>query len=190
MAYKALVFDFFNVIHRDPFVHWLNKHNLERKGELKKAAESFDLGEIDLEEHHRRVSKASDTPISSVRESFDDMSFIDPEMIGLIRQLKKNYRVGLLSNSAYEYIGQILEQYDLKPLFDTVVISADVHLIKPDPRIFEHILGKIDAKPDEAIFIDDNPMNVEAADRLGIKGIVYKDMDRLRKDLAEAGIKL
>lgn len=188
--YKAIIFDFFDVIHRDPFQHWLRQNGLERAGEMEESAKQFDLGNIDLEEHHRRVSKASGKPVDGIRESFDDISWIDQEMVSLIRSLKKDYKTGLLSNSATEYLGKIIDLHDLESLFDALIVSAEVGLVKPDPRIFEHALDQLGVSPEEAIFIDDNFRNVEAASRLGIKGIVYDgDMAKLKKKLSALGVK-
>lgn len=57
--------------------------------------------------------------------------------------------------------------------FDGVMVSSDVHLIKPDTRIYELLCRTYDLKPQECIFIDDRPENVEAAERVGMKGIVF-----------------
>ncbi len=187
--YRAIIFDFFDVIHRDPFQHWLRQNGLERAGEMEESARLFDLGKIDLEEHHRRVSKASGKPIDGIRESFDDISWIDQEMVELIRNVKKNCKTGLLSNSATEYLGRIIDLHALESLFDVLIVSADVGLVKPDPRIFEHALDQLGVKAEEAIFIDDNPRNTEAASRLGIKGITYDgDITKLKKELIGSGI--
>lgn len=189
MAYRAVIFDFFDVIHRDPFNHWIRQHGLERAGKLEEAARLFDMGKIDLEEHHRRVSKATGKPVDGIKASFDDISWIDREMVALVRSLKKNYKTCLLSNSATEYLGKIIDLHDLESLFDALIISADVGLIKPDPRIFEHTLNELGVPADEAVFIDDNPRNTEAASRLGIKGIAYDgDIGKLKKELANSGI--
>ncbi len=189
--YKAIIFDFFDVIHRDPLNHWLRQNDLERRGAFEENARQFDLGNIDLEEHHRRVSKASGKPIDGLRESFDDTSLIDPDMVKLIKRLRHNYKVGLLSNSADEYIGPIMDQHDLRPLFDAVTVSAEVGIIKPDPRIFEHILDELGVNAEESVFIDDNPRNTEAASRLGIKGIAYDgDIAKLKQELAALGVKV
>lgn len=187
--YKAVIFDFFGVIHRDPFEHWLKQNDIERTGEIHESARQFDLGNISLGEHYRRVSSRTGKPARSIRTSFEDISFIDHEMIGLIKRLKKNYKTGLLSNSGTEYIDKILEKYDLKPLFDTLIISSEVGMIKPEPEIFRHALSELDAATSEAIFIDDNPRNTEAATALGIKSFLYEgDVSDLAQELEWSGL--
>jgi HAD superfamily hydrolase (TIGR01509 family) len=186
--YKAIISDFFNVIHRDPFQHWLNQNGLEREAELHHSSELLDIGEISDEEFYRRLSTLSGRPLRSVKAVFSDTSFIDREVVKLVIQVKQHYKTGLLSNSSIEYLWSIIDRHELEALFDVITVSAEVGLIKPDPRIFEHILDKLGVAAKEAIFIDDNPRNVEAAAALGIKSLVYTDIGALKKELAAAGV--
>ena len=57
---------------------------------------------------------------------------------------------------------------------DKAFCSFDFGLLKPDPRIFKAVLDKLQAKPDEVIFVDDKSDNVEGAQSLGIHGIVFE----------------
>jgi HAD superfamily hydrolase (TIGR01509 family) len=76
------------------------------------------------------------------------------------------------------------------PLFDEIAISAEVGLIKPEPAVFKHILKQLGVQAGEAIFIDDSPTNVQAAEALGIRSFVFAGTEALRKELAAAGIKV
>lgn len=68
-----------------------------------------------------------------------------------------------------------IDKYDLEKYFDEIVISSEVGMIKPEPEVFKYILQKLDEKPDECVFTDDNPNYVNAAKELGIHGLVFKD---------------
>jgi putative hydrolase of the HAD superfamily len=188
--YKAIIFDFFDVIHRDPFHQWLAQHGLERSGEMHRASELLDVGEISDEEFYGRLGDLSGQPQEQVASVFNDTSFIDKDMVALIRRVKRRYKTGLLSNSSIEYLWSIIDRHDLEALFDVITVSAEVGLIKPDPRIFEHILGRLDVKAEEAVFIDDNPRNTAAAGKLGITGVTYTGMQALRESLDAAGTRL
>jgi 2-haloacid dehalogenase len=72
--------------------------------------------------------------------------------------------------------------------FEAVVISGDVGLTKPDPGIYRELLRVGGLLPERTIFVDDTPGNVEAAERLGILGIVFTDPAALRRDLAAHGL--
>jgi putative hydrolase of the HAD superfamily len=74
-------------------------------------------------------------------------------------------------------------------LFDELIISAKVGMVKPDPRIFHLAVERLRVQPAEAIFIDDIEENVEAARGEGLIAIQYQDtqktIDELNRFLAE-----
>jgi putative hydrolase of the HAD superfamily len=187
-VYRAVIFDFFDVIHRDPFQHWLKTNSLERRGKPARSSQLLDMGKISDEEFYRQLARLSGQSASEVRAVFDDISFIDKDVVLLIARLKKTYKTALLSNSSIEYLGRIIARHQLESLFDVITVSAEVGLIKPDPRIFRHVLRELDVAAEAAIFIDDNPRNVEAAAGVGLKSIVYKDIGSLKEELAALGV--
>lgn len=82
------------------------------------------------------------------------------------------YRMYVLSNACqlfYEYFPRNIDE----TLFDGIMVSSSVKLIKPDPRIYELLCSTYDLIPEECVFIDDRPENVEAARGIGMKGIVF-----------------
>ena len=90
-----------------------------------------------------------------------------------LRQCREN-GLGLyvLSNACNLFYVYFPRHYDLD-FFDGVMVSSDVHLIKPDTRIYELLCETYGLNPEECVFIDDRPENVEAAERVGMKGIVF-----------------
>ncbi|MCI8670226.1 MAG: HAD family phosphatase [Lachnospiraceae bacterium] len=96
---------------------------------------------------------------------------------------EKGFNIYVLSNASdtfYEYFPKFL------PLdfFDGVMISADVHLIKPDIRIYKTFLEQFHRKPEECLFIDDRKNNVEGAEAAGMRGIIFNnDFQRLSEIL-------
>ena len=75
------------------------------------------------------------------------------------------------------------KRWDIDGLFDELVISAEVGLVKPDARVFQLALGRLDVQPHEAVFIDDMPVNVDAAGRLGMIGIQFVDTRQTLSEL-------
>lgn len=69
---------------------------------------------------------------------------------------------------------------------DGMVISSHVKISKPDPKIYNLLLDKYNLNPKECIFIDDRKDNVDTAISLGIKGIVYKDLQTTKQELLDA----
>ena len=71
--------------------------------------------------------------------------------------------------------------------FDGIVISGNVGVTKPDPRIFRHLFERHGVDPASAVFVDDTPANIAAAVALGMTGLRYEGADALRRDLRRLG---
>ena len=108
-----------------------------------------------------------------------------PGMEDFVRTCKeKGYKIYLLSNASLRqplYFPRIpRNQY-----FDGTVISAILGICKPDRRIYEYLLFKYGLKAEECVFIDDLPANIEAANEVGIHGILFDgDVQNLKKTLS------
>lgn len=185
---NAIIFDFFDVIHDDPFHKWLRLHGLQRDGTFHEISELVDKGSIDEAEFYKQLAQASGQTVDQVQAVFSDTGFIDWDLVAIIEKLKTTYTLGLLSNASGGYLRPILEDHSLTHLFDAVVISGEVQMIKPSQEVFELILSKLVARPSETIFVDDNPKNIAAAERLGIQGILYTGAEELQTKLRRRGI--
>ena len=114
-----------------------------------------------------------------------------PGMYELVEELKeKGYGIYLLSNASirqHEYWPRI----PASRFFDGKLISADVHVIKPQPEIYRLCLEKFGLEAESCFFIDDAPANIEAASNCGIAGAVFHgDTAWLRQDMRRAGIQV
>lgn len=109
----------------------------------------------------------------------------------LVRKLKsRGYCVYYLSNIPEDVLDFLTER-DLKGLFDGGVASCEVHINKPDPRIYKALLDKYQLKAGESVFIDDRLENVQTAFRLGFAGIQMKDsVGTLVRSLATCNVRL
>ncbi len=74
-------------------------------------------------------------------------------------------------------------EFDWLSRFDVLVWSYQLRIAKPDPAIYRYVLEKLGTQPAETLFIDDRPVNVEAAIALGMKGVVFTTVEKLREDL-------
>ena len=90
-----------------------------------------------------------------------------------------------LSNMSAETYPLAAKRFDFLRLFRGMVISGEVGVIKPDPRIFRILLERYRIEPAEAVYIDDNFRNAEAARALGIHGIHFTDPAKLRGELED-----
>jgi epoxide hydrolase-like predicted phosphatase len=98
---------------------------------------------------------------------------INPDVVRSLRKLKPNYRLVLLSNTDVKHFAFIRGEFPEMFFFDEYVLSYEVGLMKPDPRIYEIALEKAKARAGECVFIDDLEENIEAAAKMGIHTIHF-----------------
>jgi putative hydrolase of the HAD superfamily len=84
------------------------------------------------------------------------------------------FGVYVLSNAHKSFYRYFPRYFDLE-FFDGVVVSADVHIVKPDVRIYEHLLSKFNLKAEECLFIDDRANNVDGAEKAGMQAVQFKN---------------
>jgi HAD superfamily hydrolase (TIGR01509 family) len=106
-------------------------------------------------------------------EKIAQTQHVVPETAQLIQELKEQgYKLYVLSNFCSYSFNIIRERHpELFALFDGIVISGEIGLIKPDPNIYAHILSTHNIDPHTACFIDDQKVNIEAAQQCGIHAI-------------------
>ena len=112
----------------------------------------------------------------------------DMTMVDLVKRLRTRYQVGLLSNAWITLRDWIEHHTPLAGLFHRMVISAEVHLMKPDPRIYARMLGELGVMPHEAVFIDDRPENVEGAKRVGMHAFQFTSPPEVFRNLEALGV--
>ena len=106
----------------------------------------------------------------------------------VVRELKaRGYTLYLLSNAARR---QHTYWHDIpgSECFSGTLISADVHLLKPEAAIYQALFDKFDLTAASCLFVDDFPPNIEAAENAGMQGIVFHDAGQLREELKARGI--
>ena len=111
-------------------------------------------------------------------------------MIKLVNQLKgRGHKVFILSNMAHETFDLLEDAYaDFLELFDGIVISAHVQMLKPHKEIYEHLCDSYNLDPTTSIFIDDQKDNVMTAQQLGITGIHYTKFRHVKRQLRKLKI--
>ena len=93
-----------------------------------------------------------------------------------------------LSNWSAETFRRIKHNYAFLELFDAIILSGEVKVAKPDPRIYALLLDKIKRPAEECLFIDDSEMNVAAARRLGFRTIRFESPGQLESELRRLGL--
>jgi epoxide hydrolase-like predicted phosphatase len=105
------------------------------------------------------------------------------ELVDYLPSLRERYTLGLLSNANDDLRPMLIERWQIAGLFDDMIISAEVGLMKPDRRIYELAVNRLGVQPDEAVFIDDLPVNVEGARIAGLQAIQYLNNQQVITEL-------
>jgi 2-haloacid dehalogenase len=100
----------------------------------------------------------------------------------------QNHYLCALSNWSAETFPIAHKRYDFLGRFQTIVLSGEERLIKPDPAIFQVLLRRIGRRAEECLFIDDVPANARAARQLGFEAIVFTTPQDLRLQLDRRGL--
>lgn len=113
---------------------------------------------------------------------------VDPAMLAWQRQLKKDgILTAILSNIGDSVHESLEREFEWLSTFDVLVWSYQLRVAKPEPAIFQYALKQLGTSAAETLFIDDKPANVEAAQALGMKALVYTGLTKLRYDLLDQG---
>lgn len=143
-------------------------------------------GEVSFANHWNYVCgqlKVPKAEQAAALEAFHAADRVDQELIAWMRELRRQYKIGLLSN-AWDNLRSLLEdRWQVADEFDDLIISAEVGLVKPDRRIYELAVQRLGVLPEEAVFFDDMPANVQGAQVAGLKAYQYTDVEQAKDDL-------
>jgi 2-haloacid dehalogenase len=109
--------------------------------------------------------------------------------VDLLAQLRgQEVPIYALSNWSAETFPFARKRFEFLQWFRAIVLSAEVHLVKPDPRIFQRFCERVALLPGQIIYIDDLQHNVEAARSSGMYAIRFSDPATLREELVQLGL--
>lgn len=150
------------------------------------------VGMISGRDYWRRImaelGHAAEDDVAAFRQALFAGHTLDGAVVALAERLHGRFPLGLLSNATDELEGLLEEQYGIHHLFDVVVNSARAKVAKPDPRAYQLVLDGLGVAPGAALFIDDKPRNIGAAEALGIPSILFTDAETLERELVERGL--
>jgi 2-haloacid dehalogenase len=200
MSTKTIIWDLGNVL-----IDWSPRYLYDKLFSDKREQEHFltqvcsmewhnavDAGRPTAEATEELVRKHPDLahPIKAFYARWKEM--FQGEIKGSVEILaelnQKGFPQYALTNWSAELFEQSRPDFPFLALFDGIVISGAERLTKPDPALYLVLLKRYAIKPATAVFIDDKESNVQAAVNLGMDGILFKDPESLRRDLAVRGV--
>lgn len=113
---------------------------------------------------------------------------VNHEMYDFVLELKeKGMPVALLSNID-THLARIIREFNLYAPFDPCLLSCEIGLEKPDPKIYEFLLKEMQLPAANIIFVDDRIKNVEAAQKLGFDAILFTSQEQFQKELKKRDV--
>jgi putative hydrolase of the HAD superfamily len=150
--------------------------------------DTYESGKLSLDEYLDRIVfyEKRDFTKNQFQQFMFDQSKPFPEMIEMVKQFKKKHhlKVAVVNNEGLELNEHRIKTFKLNQLADFFISSCYMHLRKPDKDIFRIALSIAQVKPEEVIYLEDRPMFVQVAERLGIRSIRHVDHKTTSKELA------
>ncbi|MFW9937593.1 MAG: HAD family hydrolase [Candidatus Thorarchaeota archaeon] len=206
MKIKCVIFDlgdviidldfsrFFNeVITESP----LNKPQTPIMLEFFRQSDTYHQGKITDQEFYQQACEILQVCMLNQSQFFDAFNSIiadlNLEMVELIRKIRQFNKLKLMcmsniNSSHWNHLKK--QQWDIWELFDEFILSHEIQMTKPDPKIYKYAIKKAGCKPKEILFIDDGRNNVRAANELGINAIRYTDLQNLTEELKNYKIRI
>ena len=145
----------------------------------------LDLGNISVDEAYESIKqRLPEEYHTDLRKCIDGWDVCMVPLNGakeFCEEVKaKGYGVYVLSNAHSSFYTYFPRYFDLE-FFDGIVVSADVHTVKPDTKIYNHLLEKYNLKAEECLFIDDRADNVEGAIKAGMNAYQFDGCFKILK---------
>lgn len=151
---------------------------------------AYDKNDIGGNEYWGRFASDTNTPLDDVtlekllRWDIEMWSHLEEPLLSWTRSLQAGgFQTALLSNLHLRFSAHIRSGSEWLQLFDHLIFSSEVRLIKPDPAIFLKCLQALGVKPEQTLFIDDRDANVKTAIALGGYAIKYESVPQLATNL-------
>lgn len=192
---KVVIFDYGGVTGYEPFESDVSKAIARKFGigyenvykNYKSLENSILTNKISKRTFLVRFAKTLKIPEKKLEITWDNhfgsKPKVNKKVVKIVGDLKRRgYKIALLSN-VYKHRAIIIRKNGDYRIFPNVFLSCDIGIRKPDKKIYEHVIEKLKAKPEECIFIDDREINLAPARKLGFKTILFKNTVLLKKEL-------
>lgn len=177
MTVKAIIFDFFGVFCPDITMEWFKKTVpdwQDKKDAFQAICTRSDYGKLSRDDFNIEVASLAGVSVKALIDGVERETVINKSLVEYVQDLKsKGFKIACLSNGTHEWTLRVIQDHGLAELFEKVVLSGDLGIVKPDPAIYSHTLKELSVEASEAIFVDDRQVNVDAGESCGIKSILF-----------------
>jgi len=133
------------------------------------------VSEADLWRNVARTLGKNPETWHELAEVFYSAFRLNADLVAFLRTLRPRYKTAILSNTPSGMRTLITERFHLDQAVDTIIISAEEHIRKPEPAIFQLAADRLGVPLQEILFVDDEARYVEAARKLGMKIVQFRE---------------
>ena len=137
----------------------------------------------DVWNHFARDFGLTEEEINEFHKDFWSGDKLDMQLVEYLKKLRPHYKTAILSNAWSNAREVFSNQYGLAEVVDEMVISAEEGVAKPEARIYEIVAERLNIQPDEAVFVDDMLINIEAARTAGMCGVHFRSTEQTIADV-------
>lgn len=185
---SAVIFDLYGVMGLNGWQTFKAEHFASRPADweaLRDLGQQVDAGQVSQDKFVAALVEATGETEESVRFQFEHTKPNKPLLEYIADELKPAYKIGLLSNTSHDVFRSIFSLAELD-LFDVVVGSFSTGLTKPDVAAFMYICRELDVDAESCAIVDDKKQHLEAAETLGMQGVLYVSPGQTIKDIRRA----
>ncbi|HXR50456.1 MAG TPA: HAD family phosphatase [Verrucomicrobiae bacterium] len=184
---KAVIFDCFGVLTTDNWQKFLS--SLPEEADLESAREAhraYDKGLLSKQEAAEQIQAATGKSFTEIDDASNDEIVKNTPLLEYVRELhQEGYKTSILSNVASNWIREQLLTPDEQAYFDDFLLSHEVGLTKPDPRMFKLAAERLDIELQKAVLVDDKESYCTAARELGMQVVWYQDFKQMKAELKQ-----
>jgi glucose-1-phosphatase len=125
------------------------------------------------------------TQIAELQYDYWSCEVLDSALVSFLQGLRPRYRISILTNAWSDARTIHNSRFKFDSWLDGAIYSAEVRLLKPDPRIYRLALDQLGLAAHACIYVDDKSTNVEAAESLGMFGVCYRNTEQTIADIQE-----
>jgi putative hydrolase of the HAD superfamily len=199
MTIETIIFDFGGVLYNLP--NDVQQEEIKALFELEKTPEllrmlqnpdgsdmarKIFLGQVPEEMMWTQLAEEHNLSADRI-EQFKNLAFsprqFNQELAEFLGELHKTYQTAILSNAGDQTRHLMVDVYHLDQWVETIIISAEEGMMKPDPAIYQVAMDRLGAAPETSLFLDDDGRNIQAASTFGMQTVRYLSNDQAIQDI-------
>jgi putative hydrolase of the HAD superfamily len=180
---RGIIFDCFGVLYQGSSAHLYELTPEKNRAELTNLSLSSDYGYISHEDFTQQASVLIGRSAVEIEEIMQRDHIRNVALVAYVKSLRPTYKLALLSNVGRGVINRLFSDEELDELFDVVVLSSEVGMVKPDPEIFNFTSDKLGILPENCLMVDDLESNIAGAKTIGMQGVVFSTTDTFLSDV-------